>query len=259
MSITVPLEGFGGGGNPLNFKIVGNPQPENPKENILWVDTDANITSWIFSATEPENLVEGMVWFSTGTASNVDFNALKKNGIMVYPLSARQYVGGAWVDKTAKSYQNGEWVDWILYLLKDGAVQGLSGGFYTVGYSSEMTISFDTAGQMTISIDGWSQGNSQGGAYSNKPIDVTPYNKMSFVIQLSQTVNGTAAGKVGITLTLDGTWTSVASTSLVNTTDEQTVEVDISSVTGEYYIQMILRGHYDGVGNTWAVKRIYLE
>lgn len=39
-----------GGGNPLNFKVVGNPQPNNPKENTIWIDTDVPITGWQFSA-----------------------------------------------------------------------------------------------------------------------------------------------------------------------------------------------------------------
>ena len=104
-----------GGGTSLNFKVVGNPQPENPKKNIIWVDTDVPITSWIFSATQPETATEGMVWISIGTSSYTDFNALKKNGIMVYPLAVKQYIGGAWVGKSAKIYQGGAWVD-----LRDG-------------------------------------------------------------------------------------------------------------------------------------------
>ena len=53
-----------------------------------------------------------MVWIFTDTSILVEFNALKKNGIQVYPISAKQYVSGAWVDVTAKSYQNGKLVDW---------------------------------------------------------------------------------------------------------------------------------------------------
>ena len=71
----------GGGSNPLNFKVVGNPQPANPKENTIWVNTDVSITSWIFSATEPEAPSDGAIWILPGTAG-ASFNALKKNGIM---------------------------------------------------------------------------------------------------------------------------------------------------------------------------------
>lgn len=100
----------GGGGGGLNFKVVGNPQPSNPKENVIWVNTDVKITSYDFNAIEPETPVQGMVWISVGTSSTIAFNALKKNSLKVYPISAKQYISGAWVDKEAKSYQNGEWV-----------------------------------------------------------------------------------------------------------------------------------------------------
>ena len=118
------------GGAGLNFKVVGNPQPSSPSENTIWIDTDNNMTSWIFSYTEPETPSEGMVWIATGTASPVAFNSLKKNCMMAYPMSAKQYVGGAWITKTAKSYQNGAWVDWITYFYKDGnTFDDLTGGY----------------------------------------------------------------------------------------------------------------------------------
>ena len=119
------VEASGGGGG-LNFSVVGGlTQPADPKENTIWVETNVDITSWIFSATEPEAPADGKdgpVWITSGTSSPVEFNALKKNGIQVYPLSAKQYVSGAWVDKTAKIYQGGEWVEWIPtnYLFKAG-------------------------------------------------------------------------------------------------------------------------------------------
>jgi hypothetical protein len=107
-----------GGGAGLNFKVVGGTgTPSNPKENTIWVNTNVEITSWIFSATQPTGS-NGMVWFYTGTTSAAEFNALKKNGMTVYPLYAKQYDSGAWVDKSAKSYQGGEWVEWVIYIFK---------------------------------------------------------------------------------------------------------------------------------------------
>ena len=126
MNKVVPLEGFGGGGSsPLNFKIVAYATEEElaaarPKENTIGIVTTTPINGWSFNATEPTELMEGMVWFTTGTSSSVAFNAFKKNDIQVYPISAKQYVSGAWVDVTAKSYQNGEWVDWVTHLYNRG-------------------------------------------------------------------------------------------------------------------------------------------
>ena len=141
MNSAVPIYGFGGGGGTaLNFSVVGNPQPTTAKENTIWIDTDVKISSWIFIATEPTNPTDGMVWISTGASSTVEFNALKKNGIQVYPMSAKQYVSGAWVDKEAKSYQNGAWVDWWNgELYKNGdAYTHVTGGWsnFTTDYGS---------------------------------------------------------------------------------------------------------------------------
>jgi hypothetical protein len=114
MNKVVPMHGFGGGGALLNFNVVGGTaEPAYPRENIIWLDTDHKINGYSFSATQPENMTEGEVWFPIGAVSNVAFSATKKNPVMVYPLSAKQKIDGVLVDVTAKSYQNGEWVEWI--------------------------------------------------------------------------------------------------------------------------------------------------
>ena len=120
----------------LAFEITGNPQPSNPKANTIWVDTSTEITGWIFSATQPAGQT-GLLWIKTDVFSSAPFNALKKNGIMIYPLSARQYIGGAWKTVTAKSYQGGKWVEWIpedaLYYHGDECVP-VSGGWQARGW-----------------------------------------------------------------------------------------------------------------------------
>ena len=125
--------------NPVNFRVVGNPQPASPGENTIWLNTEVPITGYDFSAAEPANPVEGMAWVSVGTSSPAAFNALKKNSAMVYPLSAKQYVSGAWVDKGAKSYQNGKWVGWVTYLFKEGTGVG-SYPFHTSAESGQVTV-----------------------------------------------------------------------------------------------------------------------
>lgn len=117
----IGITNAGGGGGGLNFKVVGGTvQPASPSENMIWVNTAADITGWTFSATTPANPVAGMVWFAISNSSSVAFNAVKKNGIWVYPAGCQQYVSGAWVAKTAKTYQSGAWKDWQLTLYKAG-------------------------------------------------------------------------------------------------------------------------------------------
>ena len=112
-----------GGGTALNFKVVGNPKPESPSENTIWLNTDVEITGWEIAPAAPEMAVEGMVWIEAGTSGEIVFNVLKKNSIQIFPLSAKQYVSGAWVDMEAQIYQSGEWkgwIDWDKWIVKNG-------------------------------------------------------------------------------------------------------------------------------------------
>ena len=120
------------GGVPLNFAVKAYATEEAllaaaPTKNAIGIITTTDISSWIFSATQPAEAAEGMVWISLGTSSAVEFNALKKNALQVYPIAAYQYVGGVWVSKTAYSYQGGSWKTWLTYIVKDGKrVKGMA-------------------------------------------------------------------------------------------------------------------------------------
>lgn len=100
-----------GGGTSLNYVVVGGTSaPASPKENTIWVNTSVAITGYVFSAEAPSSPTAGMVWIATGATSSVAFNALKKNGIFVYPNAVKQYVNGAWKNVAAHCYTGGKWV-----------------------------------------------------------------------------------------------------------------------------------------------------
>lgn len=169
----------GAGGAALNFEVVGGtPVPANPKENTIWINTSTPITDWVFSAEQPE-AATGRVWIFTGTSSTVEFNALKKNGIQVYPISAKQYISGKWVDKTAELYQGEKWLslltDLVIFEAGKGAVQtqvtatgdngtiSVSTSKITVGYKNEAAGSdvvyytknkINTSGYKTLRLTG---------------------------------------------------------------------------------------------------------
>lgn len=110
-----------GGGASLNFKVVsGTTQPENPTENTIWVNMPDDVNEIVFSASRPENPVSGTLWICTSTSSSVSFNALKKNTIMIYPISVELFSSTSWNSKEAKIYQNGNWHDWTIFLIQNG-------------------------------------------------------------------------------------------------------------------------------------------
>lgn len=110
-----------GSTSPLNFKVVQYATEEElkaatPRENTIGVITNTDITSWVFSSTEPSQPENGMVWFTIGSNSAFKFNAIRKNVIEVYPKAAKQYIAGKWDHVVAKSYQTGNWANWDKYL-----------------------------------------------------------------------------------------------------------------------------------------------
>ena len=220
-----------GGANPLNFKVVGGTTaPANPKENTIWVNTDAEITSWIFSAAEPTGLVEGMVWISVGVSSSAEFNAMKKNGIQVYPLTAKQYVSGALVDKTAKSYQGGEWVEWFygkLYYLGQECVPMLvSGSMANPGQKAnykEDRIVF------SCPANGWLN-------YGTKePIDLTDF-KSATIDFIWKTPTNTSLSLRIVSAYGSGGGSGVIAKMDDNTSQFGYITVDLSGVSGKYYV-----------------------
>lgn len=234
-------KGSGAGGAALNFKVVpGLTQPGMASENTIWVKTEG-LTSWYFAATQPENMQEGEVWFLTGTDSAVEFNALKKGTVQVYPLRAKQMVDGALVDLEAKSYQNGEWVDWFKYIVQ--------GGIAVIGFNTHVR----NADKIAISKDS-SFIKLKCTAYadavvSDTKIDLTNVSKIVADIDVIKVGKGTSSvyGGTALIITQKINQSSVSNTTsaLVTTSSagRQHLELDVTSVTGSYYVGIGLDAH----------------
>lgn len=248
MSITVPLEGFGGGSNPLNFKVVGNPMPSNPKENTIWVNTDVKITGWVFSAAEPETFADGVVWFLTGAFGSARFNALKKHGIQLCPLSAKQYVGGSLVDKEAQIYKDGAWSSFVTYLFDNGnQCTALTGGWSSTHQNAD---EWNYDGNYSSSPDygggAWVGETLRVGICSNTgmrlgvaavgtrdKIDLTPYRKIKAVCNL--VVTNPCYVRLAINTTLK-TPQGFPTDYVEIPAGTSTVELDVSNISGLYHV-----------------------
>ena len=167
----------GGGGGGLNFQVIGGTTaPRNPKENMIWVNTSTKITSYIFSATQPTGSA-GMVWIPTGTSSTVEFDALKKNGIQVYPISAKQYEDGTFVGKDAYIWQNGEFLQFssdIVYYFKSG-----EGAKISFSYAKETNASVSVSNER---VSGSASSTQGGGWYyqSDEKVDLAEKTELVF-------------------------------------------------------------------------------
>lgn len=237
----------GGGGGGLNFRVVGGTtQPTNPKENTIWVNTNTAITDWVFSAEQP-TAASGRVWISTGASSPVEFNALKKNGIQVYPLSAKQYVSGVWRYVAAKSYQGGKWVNWVWvsYLYNSGdKCEDITGGWSSSGYSGGgVEVTSATYGTDRITFTGTN--NAHNVACTNNPIDLSKYSKLKFFGAV--TADGSYDGRrfgltVAISKTKDFSNSAAQMPLLKGTYDGENAALDISGVSEKFYVAVFAEG-----------------
>lgn len=184
-------------------------------------------TGTIYDAPDHEP-VNGEVLFVTGTSSRVKFNALKKNSIQVYPVSAHQYVNGLYVDIPVMSYQNGEWTPWYIEIFASGK-----------GNVVSATARARNVGKGTISVssNGIAIGYSGDWAgtdvlyYTDEPIDVTNLNFIKLTAQISEMRTSDHFNGFGLISSIppvDGAW---ADQNWVATTEIN----DVSNVSKEFH------------------------
>lgn len=193
---------------------------------------------------------EGMVWFKTGASSSADFNALKKNGVQVYPICTYQWNGGVWSDKTSTIYQNGAWKYWSAFLYNGGdECTSLTGGWEALAW--KINSSNTRAGLPTVTKTGSSMtivGNSGSQYYSGivktvKKVDLSQYSTLEF----TGYIYGHATygyQMLCIWSEMDGNGWQNNVVASIGGSDKtiKTTSIDISSLTGEYYIGFGLYG-----------------
>lgn len=256
-----------GGGSELVI-VGGTTRPANPNQNTIWIDTDAEITSYVLSATEPANPIEGMAWVIIGDSGNVKMaSPVGGDWITVYPISAKQYISGIWVNKTAKSYQNGEWVDWFVYLYNNGVTKHTfvaEGKKYTSSsYSIAVTPTITkNSNNIYLSIDKGSNANGSAGiVYISEAIDLTNFSKL--VVEGDFYTDGNIDypsicvwSKIG-TYQSDNLVAEKTTVDTVSTMKTATLKVDISNLSEAHYIGVYLN---TGTGTCYArIRDMHLQ
>ena len=237
----------GGGGGGLNFSVVGGTsQPVNPKENTLWVNTQTEISGWVFSPEEPGEPVGGMVWIRLGTTSEVPFNALKKGELYCFPTSCEQYVGGSWASVDAYIYQDRQWLQFsseFHYLaVYDSGVENVP--LTLTGFTRKTSVlraSLETGGSAYIK--------------TSSAIDIT-YNSALNVTCTYLNGDGTFTGYFyARILNTDGSVVAEKRSSR-NTTG--TISLDISSLTGNYIVAAYAYNSSGSYGGRCDISKIEL-
>ena len=182
----------------------------------------------------PYGGIEGGVWFPTATSRSTEFNALKKNGIQVYPLSAKQYVGGAWVSKGVKIHQFGAWNNFSSIIVPN---------INTVWVNSNAVVEKTaTETKLTLTVKAPKDGT-QTTTTSYTEIDTTGYDTLYIACTLS--VNNTTGSAQASEVYLknpsaSGVVSSVYYTVINAGTNSGTVnyskKIDISALSGIYRV-----------------------
>lgn len=196
----------------------------------------------------PEPIPEGAVWFATGTSSTVAYNALRRNDIRVYPLSAKQHIGDKWCSKSAELYDGTDWIQFsseIVYLYNHGdECTDVTGGWTGYAYKSSTagsnaTKPTVTKGDETITfaLSSTSDNYRMGSLWIEESIDLTKYGKLYLDVKSFTPSNNVAY--IGVTDKKQNGFTKIANVSF---NSAGLVALDISSLTGEYYVYFSVGG-----------------
>lgn len=247
----------GGGGAALNFTVVpGLTQPGTASENTIWVKT-AQIGAWYFSATQPEGMQEWDVWFQTGTESDVEFDALRKNAVQVYPLSAKQMVSGVLVDLEAKSYRSGEWVNWWNGELYDHGdeFELKTGGWKLVKEGGGGSLS-NTGEELILTAGGASNGVA---AFTNKKIDLTNVNYIYFNVSTRTYSGDLNYAHLSVQNAGNTSWehtTNNQANTDIGKGSKGEFAIDVRNLSGEYYVSF---RYFGGNAQTIGCNKIWME
>lgn len=222
-------------GYELNFTVAGGTtEPENPTENTIWVNTDQEITGWVFSHNLPDSPFEGMVWIVNGISGVHEFDAVTDVSLRVQVESVKQYIGGAWVVKTTEVYQNGVWNETILNLYKYGnEYVSTTGGWEKTNNANKYNTYMEIV-----------QATSDGYVYSNmhtkNKVDLTSYTVLNVRMKTAKTSSHGYKTSIGISTSTSSTTSStgaiVTRTLPGNSISEFVATVNIENVSGNYYI-----------------------
>ena len=188
---------------------------------------------------------EGAVWISTGTNSPTAFNALKKNNVTVYPLSAEQCIDGVWRVMDAETYQNGVWVEWIpigaLYWHGNECTD-ITGGWTSKAWKMQSDAG-TTAQTFEIARNSdhlmfTKTGDIGAVMYAEKSIDLTNVKTIHFKGEMSMASRANWVA-FHVWTNMNGTYWATNSVASVNTSTSEAIQefaLDVSALTGNYFL-----------------------
>lgn len=220
----------------FKIKIIGSTEQPEGKENLIWINTNIEITSYRLSYSKPENVPNGFLWMRIG-GMNDDINLDKKNKVVIPVDSAYIYRDGEWVSVDASVFKNGVWTQFSFlrnYLYNTGdQCKQLTGGWKIVNHNSGTSKLLD--GYIEVSHN--SGNNRISNIHTVSKVNITGYSKLCAELEVADVADsrGTSFG-LGTGLALAG-GEFTAKTVINKSSDRTTIaSVDISSAKSNYVI-----------------------
>lgn len=265
---------YGNGGvskDRLKLRIFGGTTvPSSPQENDIWLQTNVAINGWeLFPITPTWQVSEGHVYIQTVPATGGDlpnFNVVNTtNGYLWLQLSgAVQQISGTWVRLNGWIYHGSQWYQFSsteYTIFNAGGATDYSGGWNAYAYKSQSSGStpkaptFTLGSTIDISLYGQYSYN-MGTVFSEAAIDLTKYNTLVIEIASTQTGGEDGGFSCGVCAAKQNNWTPVATATNVGA---GTHSIDISSLSGSYYLSLSLGGVGQGHTAKAVINRIVLK
>lgn len=249
-----PTNARGGGGG-INLKVVGGTtQPTAPRENTIWINTTTAITGYVLSPTRPENGTDGLVWLKTAD-TGVEINVGRRNAVLLHLAGGKLYGGGKWLNINAFVYANNVWTQFaqeglMIFSREEEEYDAIIAKLKNSSEEGQYLKKSDVNPYIRFSL--WYGSKIERGYYCIAPVDVTNFSVLE-VVGYSNTDKMTAFGLS----TAAGTKLDAAKQTF--TTDESVNKVDISNLTGEFYIGFSLKRVNDSTSAEIFVKSVYLR
>lgn len=186
----------------------------------------------------------GQAWIIEGVESAAEFNALKSNAIQVYPTGARIRVGGDWESVDGMIYQAGE----LVQFAAEWSGELFDGGDQFTAITGGWT---NTSGT-TLTTSVYSQNSFSAPASTKNAIDLTDFDT------LYVTYTGvTRSAWFGVSKTADlKKYADYAASK--QATAAGTLALDVSSLSGEYYVHLVA-GAASNTTCAFTATKVWME
>lgn len=263
------LYGNGGSGGDIKLTVFnGTTAPANPQDNYVWIKTTASLDDLLVcgKSWSPSNRA-GRIWLQYEDVTHSSYQWLLKKTANVFvsiPLCGCAIANGTtWTKLEAYLYYSGEWHQFSAsqyFIYHSGAATDYTGGFEALAYkastsgSTEKAPGMELGSTLKLSLTATNAYN-MGAVFSKSPIDLTNWKTLTLDVEAVQV--GGEYGGFDVSLT-PAKQNKFAQTAKVSVANSGTVTLDVSGLSGNYYLALSLGGVGAGFTCYASIYNIYL-